>query len=150
METPEALTIARDASVWPRRACAILVAGFLTSVALAQTPFTWQQIKDKFETTNPTLKANQLNIDESRAAEITAFLRPNPSMTGTFDQIKIGDQVNVLGDKSADGTSIIAEKVVSGSFPQLAATIVTVDAVISVVSRAPSSRNSRLWSRSCK
>jgi cobalt-zinc-cadmium efflux system outer membrane protein len=87
METPEALTIARDASVWPRRACAILVAGFLTSVALAQTPFTWQQIKDKFETTNPTLKANQLNIDESRAAEITAFLRPNPSMTGTFDQI---------------------------------------------------------------
>jgi hypothetical protein len=52
---------------------------------------------------------------------------------GTFDQIKIGDQVNVLGDKNADGTSIAAEKVVSGSFPQLAATIVSVDAGASVL-----------------
>ena len=47
---------------------------------------------------------------------------------GTFDQIKIGDQVNVLGDKNADASSIAAEKVVSGSFPQLAATVVSVDA----------------------
>lgn len=54
---------------------------------LAQTTFTWQQLKDKFEATNPTLKAAQLNIDESRAAEITAYLRPNPSATGLLDQI---------------------------------------------------------------
>src|SRR5580658_368390 len=44
----------------------------------AQTAFTWQQLVQKFENTNPTMKANQLNIDESRAAEITAYLRPNP------------------------------------------------------------------------
>jgi cobalt-zinc-cadmium efflux system outer membrane protein len=66
---------------------AILAGACLSCAALAQTPFTWQQIKDKFEATNPTLKANRLNIDESRAAEITAYLRPNPSVTGTFDQI---------------------------------------------------------------
>ncbi len=53
----------------------------------AQTVFTWQQIKDKFEATNPTLKAVQLNIDESKAAEITAYLRPNPDVTGSIDQI---------------------------------------------------------------
>ena len=71
-----------------RRTCiAIPVAIFLPAAALAQSPFTWQQIKDKFEAANPTLKAAQLNIDESRAAETTAYLRPNPSVTGTLDQI---------------------------------------------------------------
>jgi cobalt-zinc-cadmium efflux system outer membrane protein len=51
----------------------------LPAVGYAQTTtFTWQQIKDKFSEANPTLKAARLNIDESRAAEITAFLRPNP------------------------------------------------------------------------
>jgi cobalt-zinc-cadmium efflux system outer membrane protein len=54
---------------------------------LAQTAFDWQQIKDKFEAANPTLKAAKLNIDESRAAEITAYLRPNPDFSLGFDQI---------------------------------------------------------------
>jgi cobalt-zinc-cadmium efflux system outer membrane protein len=61
----------------------------LAQDTLAQTAFTWQQIKDKFEATNPTLKAAQLNIDESRAAEITANLRPNPDVTGSVDQINL-------------------------------------------------------------
>ncbi|MGA2590273.1 MAG: TolC family protein [Bryobacteraceae bacterium] len=65
----------------------ILIAGFLPATIFAQTVFTWQQIKDKFEAANPTLKAAQLNIDESRAAEITAYLRPNPDLSGTIDQI---------------------------------------------------------------
>jgi cobalt-zinc-cadmium efflux system outer membrane protein len=70
------------------RTCrAILAAAILPAVALAQTSFTWQQIKDKFEAANPTLKAAQLNIDESHAAEITAYLRPNPELTGTLDQL---------------------------------------------------------------
>jgi len=60
---------------WTRIA-ALLIAGTLNLAG--QTAFTWQQIVQKFETTNPTMKANQLNIDESRAAEITAYLRPNP------------------------------------------------------------------------
>ena len=54
---------------------------------MAQTSFTWQQIRDRFEAANPTLKAAQLNTDESRAAEITAYLRPNPEFTGTLDQL---------------------------------------------------------------
>jgi len=65
----------------------IVTAGLLPATSLAQAAFTWQQIKDKFEAANPTLMAAQLNIDESRASEITAYLRPNPSLTGTIDQI---------------------------------------------------------------
>jgi outer membrane protein, heavy metal efflux system len=49
----------------------------------------WQQIKARFETANPTLKANRLNIDESRAAEITAYLRPNPDFSITADGFQI-------------------------------------------------------------
>jgi cobalt-zinc-cadmium efflux system outer membrane protein len=67
----------------------ILITSCLTRTALAQQSFTWQQIKDKFAARNPTLKAAQLNIDESRAAEITAFLRPNPDFSLTADGLQI-------------------------------------------------------------
>jgi outer membrane protein, heavy metal efflux system len=64
---------------------AIVLAGLPIATLSAQTAFTWQQIKDRFEAANPTLKAAQLNIDESRAAEITAYLRPNPDFTLSAD-----------------------------------------------------------------
>ena len=41
----------------------------------------------------------------------------------TFAEIKTGDQLRVLGNKSEDGAVIQAEKIVSGSFRQIAATI---------------------------
>ena len=66
---------------------AILIAGLLATRMLAQNIFTWQQIKDRFEATNPTLQAGRIGIDEARAQEITAYLRPNPDMTATIDQI---------------------------------------------------------------
>src|ERR1700694_2926730 len=44
--------------------------------AFSQKAFTWQEIREKFEATNPTLQAAQIGIGESRAQEITAYLRP--------------------------------------------------------------------------
>jgi len=64
----------------------VLLAVCLAPCALAQRAFTWQEIRDKFEATNPTLRAGQIGIAESRAQEITANLRPNPDVTGTLDQ----------------------------------------------------------------
>ncbi len=55
--------------------------------AFSQKAYTWQEIREKFEATNPTLQAGQIGIRESRAQEITAYLRPNPDITGTIDQI---------------------------------------------------------------
>ncbi|HEX4278831.1 MAG TPA: TolC family protein [Bryobacteraceae bacterium] len=49
--------------------------------------YTWQQLRDKFEAANPTLLAGKLNIDESRAQEVTAYLRPNPDFTVLVDQV---------------------------------------------------------------
>ncbi len=67
----------------------LLVTIVLTRNVLAQTAFTWQQVKEKFEATNPTLKAAQASIDESRASEITAYLRPNPDFTEATDGTQI-------------------------------------------------------------
>src|SRR5450759_4547123 len=54
----------------------------------AQTALNWEQVKARFETANPTLRAGQLNISESKASEITAYLKPNPSMTFSGDQFE--------------------------------------------------------------
>jgi cobalt-zinc-cadmium efflux system outer membrane protein len=57
------------------------------SSALAQQAFTWEQVRQRFEQNNPTLLAGKLNIEESKAQEITAYLRPNPSLALLADQI---------------------------------------------------------------
>lgn len=55
--------------------------------AQAQTALTWQEVRSRFEAANPTLQAGLIGIDELRAQEITAFLRPNPNLTVIADQI---------------------------------------------------------------
>jgi cobalt-zinc-cadmium efflux system outer membrane protein len=50
---------------------------------------TWDQVKARFESANPTLKADTVNVDEMRAQEITAFLRPNPQFTLSSDGTQI-------------------------------------------------------------
>src|SRR5271167_104602 len=57
--------------------------------ALSQTPssLTWEQVLQRFQQNNPTLLAGKLGIDESKAEETTAYLRPNPSLSLTADQI---------------------------------------------------------------
>ncbi|HXJ91054.1 MAG TPA: TolC family protein [Candidatus Binatia bacterium] len=51
--------------------------------------WTWDQVKDKFRLQNTTLLASKLNIDELKAQEITAHLRPNPDFTLTADGTQI-------------------------------------------------------------
>jgi hypothetical protein len=59
------------------------------------------------------------------APDSAKFADTSPS---SFDEIKIGDQVRVLGDRSPDANTISAEKIVSGAFRQLAATVTSVNA----------------------
>lgn len=66
---------------------AILLSAGLGESCFAQKALTWQEIRDRFEAGNPTLKAGQIGIDESRAEETTAYLRPNPSLALLADQI---------------------------------------------------------------
>ena len=70
-----------------RLGCALVLVVVLGSSAFAQGALTWQEVRAKFEAANPTLRAGQIGIDELRAQEITANLRPNPNFTILTDQI---------------------------------------------------------------
>ncbi|MGA9624582.1 MAG: DUF5666 domain-containing protein [Bryobacteraceae bacterium] len=81
-----------------------------------------------------TIKAGQKSLAVV-PSEKTEFLRYAPDSAkfsdakpGPFAEIKVGDQVLVLGDKTGDGAGIKAEKMLSGTFRQLAATISSVNA----------------------
>ena len=71
------------------------VSGVLLSVlaasaaARAQQALTWDQVKARFVAGNPALKADADNVDEARAEEITAYLRPNPQFNTTVDGTEI-------------------------------------------------------------
>jgi len=67
--------------------CCALILSSAYPPAQAQAPLTWDQVRQQFEQRNPTLLAGQFNISESKAEEITAYLRPNPNFMLTADQI---------------------------------------------------------------
>ena len=68
--------------------CALCLACAM-SYATAQQTLTWEQVKARFEAANPTLKADEINVQEMKAAEITAYLRPNPQLTFSTDGTQI-------------------------------------------------------------
>jgi cobalt-zinc-cadmium efflux system outer membrane protein len=73
----------------------LLLPLILCLAARAQEPWTWEKVRERFEQSNPTLLADKLNIDESKAQEITAFLRPNPTFTLSTDGTQIAPDKGV-------------------------------------------------------
>jgi outer membrane protein, heavy metal efflux system len=67
--------------------CALFLLTSAGADAQTGAPLTWGEVRQRFEQNNPTLLAGQLNIGESKAEEITAYLRPNPNLTLLTDQI---------------------------------------------------------------
>jgi len=65
----------------------LLLCAAVTLPGQAMQTYTWQQLREKFQAQNPALQAGKLNIDEARAQEITAFLRPNPDLVVGVDQL---------------------------------------------------------------
>jgi cobalt-zinc-cadmium efflux system outer membrane protein len=91
----------------------LFAAGSLTALAQnppsppapgTQTGYTWDQVKSKFEAANPTLKADAINVDEMKAQEITAYLRPNPQFTLSTDGTQIAPYHGVW--KPTTGTEV--------------------------------------------
>ena len=65
----------------------LVFVGCLNEESFAQQPLTWREVRAKFEAVNPTLRAARIGIDELRAQEITAYLRPNPTFSVLVDQL---------------------------------------------------------------
>jgi len=78
----------RSLSVVWRPAVVVAMLCFVTTTAAAQA-LTWDQVRVRFLSANPTVRAGQFTIDEARADEITAYLRPNPEASVAFDQFPI-------------------------------------------------------------
>jgi cobalt-zinc-cadmium efflux system outer membrane protein len=71
-------------------ACAVACLLALAPVKVfPQQALTWDQVKARFEVSNPTLHADSLSVDEMKAQEITAYLRPNPQFTLSEDGTQI-------------------------------------------------------------
>jgi cobalt-zinc-cadmium efflux system outer membrane protein len=71
------------------RTCAVgtALASVAASAVAQPAPLSWADVRDRFRATNPAVAAGRIGVDESRADEITAFVRPNPLWSLTFDQI---------------------------------------------------------------
>jgi cobalt-zinc-cadmium efflux system outer membrane protein len=102
------------ANLFTRLLLGTLVAAGLAGAAFSQQSLTWQQVREKFEAANPTLRAEQIGIDESKAQEITAFLRPNPNFNLTVDGSQIAPHKGVYrplaGTYETPGISYLHER----------------------------------------
>ncbi len=72
-------------------------------VRAQQPSFTWEQLRDKFLTANPTLRAQAQDIESSRANEVTAGLRPNPTFQNDTTSATIGiyQEFEIAGKRPA-------------------------------------------------
>ena len=89
--------------------------------------------------------ANQINIEVRGLANTTAVVltakpdakfkryapdsvKYNEATASSLTEIKPGDMIRALGEKSADGASFTAEEVLAGAFQTVAGTVKTIDA----------------------
>jgi outer membrane protein, heavy metal efflux system len=94
---------------------ALALLAVLSQTSYSQQPsFTWQQIRDRFEASNPALLADTLNVNEAKAQEIIADLRPNPNFTLLTDGTQIVPYQGVWrpfsGTMVATGLSYLHER----------------------------------------
>jgi outer membrane protein, heavy metal efflux system len=84
----------------------VLLAGSMATGTHAQKPLTWDDVRARFEANNPTLRAGQLSVEESKANEISAYLRPNPNFTALLDQVTLfsGEPYQPLAQALPAGT----------------------------------------------
>jgi hypothetical protein len=110
----------RDREEWKRRG----LTGPITAINADAKQFTISTRTR--EGPKPVVVEVPEKVDFRRyAPDSVRFSDATPS---SFAELKVGDQLRVLGDKSADGTRIKAEEIVSGSFRNIAGVIKSIDA----------------------
>ena len=110
----------RDREEWKRRG----MAGPVTAVNAEAKEITISTRTR--EGPKPVVVEMSEHVDFRRYAPDS--IRFSDAKTSSFAELKVGDQLRVLGDKNADGSHIKAEEIVSGSFRNIAGAIKTIDA----------------------
>jgi cobalt-zinc-cadmium efflux system outer membrane protein len=82
---------------------AALVLSALVSRAQRDPAYTWDQIHDLFLRSNPTLRAQEQSVVSNRAVEVTAALRPNPTLQNDTTSATLGiyQEFEIGGKRSA-------------------------------------------------
>ena len=110
----------RDRQDWQKRG----VGGLVNAVDLASGTVTISS--EGFGTTKKiTIHTTKDTALRRYAPESVKFDDANPA---PLDQIKAGDQLRARGTRSEDGSELEAEEIVSGSFRNIAGTILAIDA----------------------
>lgn len=77
-------------------------------------------------------QAETLTITWSPSAKLLRYapdsLKPTDAKPGAFADFRVGDQIRVVGDKSADGKRVAAEEIFSGTVSRVVGTISEINA----------------------
>lgn len=87
-----------------RLAVFVIATAFASTCVAQQLPtYDWIQIRDLLDRSNPTLRAGEQSIVSSRAAEVTAGLRPNPTLQNdtTSSTLGIYQEFEIGGKRAA-------------------------------------------------
>jgi len=91
-----------------------MVAALAQSLYCQTTLLNWEQIKTRFLAQNPSVLAGQISIEEARANEITAGLRPNPQLNLSQDGLQLtpssGPWRPLTGIVRTPGVSVLIER----------------------------------------
>src|SRR5436190_15504600 len=101
--------------MFPSAARILAIATALGHGAYGQaTVLTWEQIKTRFLMQNPSVLAGQITVEESKANEITAGLRPNPQFNLSQDGLQLapseGTWRALTGVVVTPGVSMLIER----------------------------------------
>lgn len=112
----------QDLQDWQRRGAGGIVSAIdpaQGSITLSVTPTTNSVVKTSKNTSYLRYASNSVKFADAQK--------------GTFEQIKVGDQLRARGSRSADGKEVEAEEVISGTFRNIAGTITATDATANTV-----------------
>jgi sRNA-binding protein len=104
-----AITAQRDEEAEKRRARTF--GGRITALNLEKKEITIQ--------TRGRDAVEALTVEAAGKAKLLRYapdsLKPSDAVAGSFADLRVGDQIRVLGDRSPDGTRVTAEEIISGS-----------------------------------
>jgi hypothetical protein len=114
-----------DQAEWQKRG----ITGVVTAIAADTKEFTVK--------VHTTQGEKAVVIESAEKADFRRYapdsVRFSDAKPSTFAELKVGDHVRALGEKSADGSRMKPEAIVSGTFRPLAGTVISVDAAASEI-----------------
>lgn len=111
----------QDRAEWQKRG----VSGIVASVNPSTQEITVKSASLMGQPTNVIIPVNEKVL--MRRYPPDTIPKYSEAKPGKFEEVKVGDQLRALGDKSADGTHMAAEEVVFGTFKIAGGTVTALD-----------------------